>query len=433
MTRCADCPCPEDLVCCAESGLHSWACSWAKNGDEQRRAVVGRSRLLASQPPVVRPAPVPAPVAPVAYPSLLVQAANAAKALGRAGGALLSGHKVYLGMVEQDRRLRICHGCEFFDHKAKRCGKCGCFARFKNWLATEDCPIHKWDLPGRRIEEYRLLMADDLVRHTLDFARALPPDLDAVVGVARSGLVPASLIASYWHLPLWTVSRVGGVTDPGHGFRMGADFQPFDPKAVRRVLVVDDSAATGKEMPASAALVAAHFPAATVTKAVIYCHPDAAGLVDLWYGIYPGAHYLEWNFFNAGHSQESAWDFDGCLCMDQAADGSTLGKEPIPLYVPRRNPIPLIVSGRAEDSRAHSMAWLAKFGARVDRMVLRDWELDDTRDHADQIGAWKANEFGRSNCTMFIESDPRQAEIIARATHRRVLCPQLKRVLMYPN
>lgn len=78
------------------------------------------------------------------YPSLVEQAKNAATAAGRAAKAALTGKEVLVSDDEHDRRLAVCHDCEIYDKKRKRCKKCGCYTSKKVWLSTEKCPLNKW-------------------------------------------------------------------------------------------------------------------------------------------------------------------------------------------------------------------------------------------------------------------------------------------------
>jgi hypothetical protein len=75
-------------------------------------------------------------------PSLTDKAINLFKAGSRVLQASMKGQKVVVSPEELERRLAICHGCEFFT--GTTCKKCGCIARFKAKLATEHCPIEKW-------------------------------------------------------------------------------------------------------------------------------------------------------------------------------------------------------------------------------------------------------------------------------------------------
>ncbi len=78
------------------------------------------------------------------YPSLFQQATNAAKAVGSVVASAVRGETVTVPQEEQDRRLVICHACEFWDAAQSRCSKCGCFGAWKTWLASQRCPIGKW-------------------------------------------------------------------------------------------------------------------------------------------------------------------------------------------------------------------------------------------------------------------------------------------------
>lgn len=75
-----------------------------------------------------------------AYPSLLTQVGNAIGAAGRfvaSGGAMVD-------QAEQQRRLAICHECEFYDAQQIKCRKCGCKLNLKTRLQAWHCPISKW-------------------------------------------------------------------------------------------------------------------------------------------------------------------------------------------------------------------------------------------------------------------------------------------------
>jgi len=44
-------------------------------------------------------------------------------------------------------RLATCFSCEQFNHKSRRCGKCGCFMAAKARIAGDPrmlCPLHLW-------------------------------------------------------------------------------------------------------------------------------------------------------------------------------------------------------------------------------------------------------------------------------------------------
>ena len=78
------------------------------------------------------------------YPTLFKQAKSAIQAVGSVASAIVHNEPVSVSTEEQDRRLAICHSCEFWDSGQSRCSKCGCFGRFKTWLVSQKCPVDKW-------------------------------------------------------------------------------------------------------------------------------------------------------------------------------------------------------------------------------------------------------------------------------------------------
>ncbi len=80
------------------------------------------------------------------YPSLFQQATNVAKAVGTVMASAIRGEAITVPQEEQDRRLAICHACEFWDPAQARCSKCGCFGQWKTWLASQKFPLDppKW-------------------------------------------------------------------------------------------------------------------------------------------------------------------------------------------------------------------------------------------------------------------------------------------------
>ena len=184
-------------------------------------------------------------------------------------------------------------------------------------------------------------------------------------------------------------------------------------------------------------LLRAAFPAATLTRAVIYAHPQSLHAIDMFVREYPGGHYLEWNWPNAGHGAACAYDFDGILCHDCAPEDDDDGpryarflSETRPLFLPRRMRIPMIVTGRSAKYRAETLAWLDRWGLSVDHLVMRDWDIDLGRNWNEQMGEYKAWHYqdARSGCPLFAESDPAQAEVINRLTGKAVLCPSAAKV-----
>ncbi len=266
-------------------------------------------------------------------------------------------------------------------------------------------------------------------------ASSLPPDITAVVGVARSGITPASILASLLHLPLLSIRQTrNDVIEVGNGWRLGGSDHVSAAKS-GKVVIVDDTVMTGNSLRAIAATVQREFPNAIT--AALYVNPLAKKKPDIWVRDLGWPHLLEWNIFNSVLSPNVAVDFDGILCHDCPYGSDDDGPRYLdfirhtkPLYVPRKVPIPLIVTARIEKYRAETEAWLARHRIAYHQLVMHPAATLSERNR-DDIAAYKASHFGewakhhvpRPAPLMFIESDDRQARRIAALTGHLVVCP----------
>ena len=45
---------------------------------------------------------------------------------------------------EYDDRIKICHGCTWYNKNQHRCMKCGCMLKGKARFKAGKCPLNKW-------------------------------------------------------------------------------------------------------------------------------------------------------------------------------------------------------------------------------------------------------------------------------------------------
>jgi len=279
------------------------------------------------------------------------------------------------------------------------------------------------------------ITTDQLTTDTLSLIPKLPPDVTMVVGSARSGLIPASLVAMMLHLPMTIVrNRLGDFVPAGHGWRM----QQGAPKKQGKILVIDDTTMTGNSL-LRMKQVLEDMPGEKIWASV-YCNPAAVNKPDLWAVDLPWPHLLEWNLFNSVLLDSFALDFDGILCEDclPADDDDGPRYEEFlqatrPLYLVRKKAISLIVTARLEKYRPQTMAWMDRWGISAKKLVMGPWEDIQDRRRSD-VAEWKAKSLERFLSKrdriapkFYIESAPKQAERIAELTGRLVVCPSAKR------
>lgn len=284
-------------------------------------------------------------------------------------------------------------------------------------------------IPGPPVGNWSFVKTAQLVADAAALASHLPPEADLVIGVARSGLLPAATIATHLHLPLLSIGESGVVVDPGHGNRIPDAAPP------EHVLLVDDTVAGGGTMRRLLPLVRRAYPGARVSRVVVYAHPNAVSWVDYAWALYPGKHYLEWNWANSKHVENVGLDFDGIICRDarpeEDDDGPRYKKfllEATPLHLPRRRPVTVVATARHEKYRAETEAWLKRHRVEVKKLVMRDWDYPE-RDRWGAVARWKAKVFREAGVSLIAESDSYQAHLIAGLTNRPVVCPAAGEVL----
>lgn len=268
------------------------------------------------------------------------------------------------------------------------------------------------------------------VRTVTDMARVIAANLhridrsqfDCIVGIPRSGMLPASIIATHLQLPLATPE--GYAAGIVHG-RSGVPMERG-----RRVLLVDDSCNKGRAMARAAAVLRG----ASITRLAVFgpYQVDPASVCDLWFEVVRGPRVFAWNWNKHIRLPRWGFDMDGVLCRDNTKaendDGPRYAEflaSVEPLFIPRRA-IGHIVTGRAEKYRGETESWLARHGVQFESLTMTPWQSKAERMSAMKFaggrGGWKAEQAKRLGVEMFIESCPKQAAIIAREAGIPVFC-----------
>jgi len=264
----------------------------------------------------------------------------------------------------------------------------------------------------RSLTDLNLAIAANL--HRLD-----PTKFDAVVGIPRSGMIPAAIIATQLQLPLADVAGFA------RGIVHGRSGVPVSSGA--RILLVDDSCNKGAAMARAVAMLP---PGVVATRLAIYgpYQVDRSSVIDLVFADCPGPRAFAWNM--AKHIRLPRWgfDFDGVLCRDPERHENDDGPAYChfldtaePIFAPQR-PIGHIVTCRLEKYRDRTEAWLARRGIIVESMTMMPFATKAERMAHGGRGSWKAAQIARLGVEMFIESCPKQAAIIAREAGVPVWC-----------
>ncbi|MEO6959211.1 MAG: phosphoribosyltransferase family protein [Burkholderiaceae bacterium] len=257
---------------------------------------------------------------------------------------------------------------------------------------------------------------------------------DAIVAIARGGLVPATMASTALSLPLFALSYA-------RVHHRVSWFTVAQPAAGSKVLLVEDIAGRGATLSDSIDFLrAAGYGVAIFTLAY-----DAESRIKPDYGVkipdgmgawFPWERESITAAFGATSNQPdqaqhayASWaiDLDGILLPDLAEH---LYAEALIDTLARRDALTphemlpnldlsnvTIITGRPEQDRQRTQAWLNRYGFNGP-LVMRD----ETRYSPDQTAQQKADAILERCHTHFIESNPRQAlQIAARAKVTRVL------------
>jgi orotate phosphoribosyltransferase len=259
-------------------------------------------------------------------------------------------------------------------------------------------------------------LAEDVTKWSSRLAR----DFDAVLGVPRSGIIPASIFGLHRNI------KVGDLkgTFKG-GFRDGK-------RIVKKVLVLDDSSLTGKS------ILRARTQSRTLpfdcTFGAVYATRRALPHLDCYFKILPTPRIFEWNIYHHSILRHACVDIDGVLCVDPTTAENDDGKRYIqflktarPLHLPTVE-VAALVTNRLEKYRPQTEEWLAQHNVKYKKLVMHPAKSKAERIKMGHVTT-KAREYANINYSLFIESSKRQSSGIHRATQKPVLCVETMELL----
>ncbi len=256
----------------------------------------------------------------------------------------------------------------------------------------------------------------------------IPRDIDLIVGIPRSGMIPAYTIALYMNRLVTDLETFLAGGTVGHGERKTQGEQRAVLAQAAHILLVDDSYATGISLEKTLARIEASGYRGRITTYVGVVVPSNAHKVDLYGIAMPLPRVFEWNAMHHGIVEQACFDMDGLLCIDpipeQNDDGARYREFLLnaPVRFTPTGKIPHIVSARLEKYRPETEEWLRKNGVEYGELHLVDLPTAAERQRLRAHVPHKAGVYRKTNTDLFFESEPHQAEAIARESGKPVLC-----------
>lgn len=261
------------------------------------------------------------------------------------------------------------------------------------------------------------------IRETLG---VLPDDVALVVGIPRSGMLAASILALYLNVPLADFEGFisGRVFSGGATRKANKTGYP----EVGTVLVVDDSSSTGAAMRQVAEKLKTIQPSGLIIKTlVVYGISKSMQNIDFVLNVLPLPRIFEWNVFHHPIIESSCLDIDGVVCLDPRSeendDGHAYKKFLLtaPQMVKPSYKIGALVTSRLEKYRDETERWLNAKNITYEKLIMLDLPDAETRRRLGSHAVHKAAAYRASSAILFIESELSQALEISKLSGRPVL------------
>lgn len=216
------------------------------------------------------------------------------------------------------------------------------------------------------------------------------PRVDCVVGIPRSGMIAAGMIATLTNQKLRTLSQLGGAT-------------------LESILLVDDSIAGGETMQHALKWAMEWNPKATITTLAVFIK-SVTHQPNIYFELVPGPRVFEWNWHRSKYLPSAILDIDGVISTPTNPGEREKGRL---LYRPARAPLAL-ATGRWECDRDATTNWLRQNGIEYGRLFMSGEARRGQETKVQACELFKPK--------WFVESSAFQAEYIRARTRLPVLC-----------
>lgn len=255
----------------------------------------------------------------------------------------------------------------------------------------------------------------------------IPLGIDLVVGIPRSGMIPAYMIGQFLNLKVASLDEYLNEIETSNGERPLKTVGGLASK--RKVLIVDDSINSGVSLQKVKEKLAKYKNEDFFTYYAVYATEKSKNMVDIYGAICDQPRIFQWNYLNHAILSQACVDIDGVLCVDPTEEENDDGEKYInfilnakPLYLPKYK-IMALVTSRLEKYRRQTEEWLSKNGVIYGELFMLDLPNKEERVRLNNHGDFKAKIYSKlETSVLFIESNQKQAEKIAKLTNKPVVC-----------
>lgn len=270
----------------------------------------------------------------------------------------------------------------------------------------------------------------DLNTDIISNMHRIPKNIDVVVGIPRSGLLVANIIALYLNKPLCDFDSFLEGKIYSSGTTKNKDEWPKDFDAVHNVLIVEDSVCSGNSIKQAKNKYLETGAKKNLIWFAAYVYKCNTELVDLYLRTVDLPRAFEWNYLHITNLSYTCFDIDGILCEDPTEEQNDDGEKyrefllnaPVK-FLPTKE-IGCIVTSRLEKYRTETEFWLKKYNIRYKKLFMMNIATAEERRMLGNHASFKANIYKeQKNMLFFIESEDCQAQVIAEKSGKTVFCP----------
>ena len=274
-----------------------------------------------------------------------------------------------------------------------------------------------------------------IITKNLDKFAKYNPDL--IVGIPRSGMIPAYIIALFLNTNCCSFFE----------FYMNQKLIKYgsrtildtinNPQDAKRILIIDDSYGKGEKL----AELVQSLPDKIRSKCIVGVIYSAEkklplnSIIEFYLEYIPKPRFFEWNIYHHNLVRKSAFDIDGVLCFDPTQAENDDGEAYLsfllnarPKFIPTL-PIHTLVTSRLEKYRSQTETWLKKYKIVFTQLVMLDLPNKEERKRMNVYAKHKAEIYNNNDeLVLFFESSEKQAQEIFSITKKPVFCIETNRL-----
>lgn len=265
----------------------------------------------------------------------------------------------------------------------------------------------------------------------------IPRDIDLVVGIPRSGMLPATMIGLILNKPVVALDSYidGKIYEMGIYRRPKSLISNFS--EINKVLIIDDSIIHGNTINIVKEKIkkSDRHLINTVYGAVYYVQ-GSLDKIDIGLEECPPPRIFQWNILNSWVLANACVDIDGVVCIDPTEEQNDDGDKykdfllnAKPLFL-TDSPISCLVTTRLEKYRKLTEEWLRIHNLKYNELIMLDLPTKEERIKQNIHAKFKADVYEKRTEALFIESNLPQAIRIAELTGKLVFCTENMQMIL---